>query len=182
MTRRGLILGDGDSMVANPPANPGTDLLTLVAARVYGQPQTRNIAVSGSSGYNSGYDTLPIPDYGYLHTGHNSYNTGVTGVAVHASITAAVSAWRAAGIRTIVVGTTFPGVDITGGEDTERLAGNALIVADKCGADDVVDWTTIPYFTDTTNFQDDGIHPPEVGRLLMAQTIAARINSLAFSA
>ncbi len=176
--KRRLILGDGDSMVAYPPANAGTDLLTLIAQRMKGGPSTRNIAVSGSSNGHAGYNTTPVPGFGYLHTGHNSYNTGVSGTVVHDTIAAVVTNWRNAGIAKIIVGTTFPGVDITGANETRRVAGNALIVADKCGADAVIEWDLIGYFTNTANFPDDGIHPPEAGRILMAQTIVAVANPL----
>lgn len=176
--RRRLILGDGDSMVASPPANAGTDLLTLIAQRMKGQPATKNIAVSGSSNGHSGYVTSPIASFGYLHTGHNSYLTGVAASVVHDAIAAVVTNWRNAGIAKIIVGTTFPGVDITGANETRRVAGNALVVADKCGADAVIEWDLIPYFTNTANFVDDGIHPPEAGRILMAQTIVSVANPM----
>lgn len=176
-SRRGLILGDGDSMVANPPANAGTDLLTLIAQRMKGRPNTRNIAVSGSTSGHSGYATAPVPSFGYLHTGHNSYNTAVTGAFVHSNLTTIVTNWRNAGIATIILGTCFPGVDLVGSEETERLAGNALILGDKCGADAVIDFASMAYFQNTANFPD-GIHPDESGRILMAQAIVAVANPL----
>ncbi len=164
-------------MVANPPANAGTDLLTLIAQRMKGGPSTRNIAVSGSSNGHAGYNTAPVPGFGYLHTGHNSYNTGVSGTVVHDTIAAVVTNWRNAGISKIVIGTCFPGVDISGANETQRLAGNALVLADKCGADAVVDFAADAFFQNLANFPDR-IHPDEGGRIRMAQAIAAVANTL----
>ncbi len=126
---------------------------------------------------HSGYATAPVPSFGYLHTGHNSYNSAVTGAFVHSNLTTIVTNWRNAGIATIILGTCFPGVDLVGSEETERLAGNALILGDKCGADAVIDFAALAYFQNTANFPDR-IHPDESGRILMAQAIVAVANPL----
>jgi hypothetical protein len=177
--KRLTILWDGDSLSADPPANGAHSYPFYASQRIVRSPRMVDVAVSGSYG---GHYALPpstgpwnTADVYSILTGHNGYNAGATGAQVHTLLTTIVSDMRGFGVRWVFVGTVFASVLLAGSEETERLAGNALILGDLCGADAVIDFAADPFFQDHTNFPD-GTHPDDEGRKRQAAIAAAVMN------
>jgi hypothetical protein len=113
--------------------------------------------------------------------GTTDYNTAMTGAQCYADeVTYAIEA-RAAGFDIIVGSTTNPATIITGGEETERLAGNALVLADASNAFDyVIDFAGDPRLDDATDtaVYFDGIHPTALGASYMAELAAVPLDAI----
>jgi hypothetical protein len=106
-------------------------------------------------------------------TGTNTYALGGTGASVYADVSAIASACKTAGFSLCYATTCVPSDTITGGEETERLAGNVLIRADADGfLDNYIDWAAesslqVPAY--------DGTHFGTAQRAYAATVIAAVI-------
>lgn len=118
---------------------------------------------------------LPLRTSGVLFSegGVTELLAGSTAAQTIAEALAYNTERRAAGWDLIIGNTVTPStLYFTAGEEAERVAYNAAIVADPSliGADAVADWAAIPELADSTNptFYGDGIHYTAAGALLVA--------------
>lgn len=112
--------------------------------------------------------------------GTTSYALGVSGASVYASEGDCAAAARAAGADYVIGTTTTPSTQITGGNETKRLAGNALVLADASGYfDAVVDLAGHADLDDSsdTNFYVDGTHLAPGGITLVASLIGTALDA-----
>lgn len=109
--------------------------------------------------------------YVVIVTGHNSYASfSQTGAQVYEDISDLAEACKADGFTRAYATTSVPSSSITGGEDTERLAGNALLLSDADGfLDGVIDWAAEPSLQVPAY---DGIHFNQTQRIHAASVCA----------
>jgi hypothetical protein len=116
--------------------------------------------------------------------GTTDYAVGVSGAECYSdqvNVATAVRAAASAGVVKVIGSTTHPSATITGGNETQRVAGNALVVADASHAwDALADYAADPRLddpTDTTYYQADGTHTTEAGAAAMVDIIAPLVSS-----
>lgn len=115
--------------------------------------------------------------------GTTDYALGRSGAQVYADESTIAAAARAAGFNYIIGTTTTASVSITGGNETARVAGNALLtnsaalLANGGQFNAVVDFAgSTSLATDITN--NDGTHPTVVGAGIMAGLMRTAILTL----
>lgn len=123
------VVWDGDSNFAETVPGVGHGIPSYVMARQRPDLPYTNIAVSGSYGFHSGYDPHPgtrtVTILGGATNGYNSAQTGATMAGLFKTRASLLH-----GLGHYVIWCTCPSSTvITGSEDTERLAGNAILVA-----------------------------------------------------
>lgn len=171
------IVWDGDSLTAETVPGIGNGYPSKVQPLLVGPPYVTNVAISGAS-------AGACPHAGFVQkrglyvllAGVNDYNAGSTGPQVYGFCAAAILAARNAGLRTIV-STVFNSSLMVGQKNVERLAGNALIRADRAGADGLIDFAADAWFEDPSHFPD-GTHPDAAGCARQALLAFAEINRL----
>lgn len=183
---------DGDSIIAGGASNVPIGLSRTQLAALLPHCSVASVAVSGSlanvlphAGWN-----VPAPSNTivYVGVGHNDLNAGMTAAAVYAGIAAVVVALRSGGARHVVVRTVIAGT-LTAPQETERLALNVLLRADKAGADALHDAALDTYFSapgwgpsqastylegDSTG---DSVHPGTLGTLRLMTGLADLLNA-----
>lgn len=108
--------------------------------------------------------------------------TGAQCYADQVTVSAAVKAARAAGVVKVIGSTTHPSTTLTGSNETNRAAGNVLVLADASTAfDAIVDYAVAPELddpTDTTYYQGDGTHETAAGAAVMVDLVDPLIRAL----
>jgi hypothetical protein len=133
-------------------------------------PFSRRAAIYGECGQTSVYLMVGgIQDYQFGSTAAQAYDLHV----VQAGLA------RAAGFDIVIDSTCTPASSVVGAIETERVAGNVLILADADTAfDAVVDLDDLlPNPADTT-YYSDGLHPTEAGALVIANAMKAALVAL----
>lgn len=128
-----------------------------------------------SSIFQAGYSRCEL----HLAAGSNDIAAGTAATAIYANHTSYIAAAKTAGHR-VAVGAVIPRGGLTGPQETQRQALNALILANSAGADAVIDYASIPTLqntADTAKFTDT-IHPTASGHADMAALASPVINSL----
>jgi hypothetical protein len=113
--------------------------------------------------------------------GTTDYAVNQTGAAVYASEVTWANNLRAAtsDYVYIIQTTTTPSTSFTGAQDTNRITGNGLVVADASGAFDyTVDLAGDSRLSDATNttYFSDGTHPTLAGRQAIAELLGASLD------
>lgn len=113
--------------------------------------------------------------------GTTDYASGFPEASVLANMTTVAMDAKAAGdLVTVINTTTTPSVSISGGNETNRLEGNALLLAEAGGAafDYVVDLAGDPDLDDhtDTNWYSDGTHPTDAGRQRIAELLSVPLD------
>lgn len=182
----------GDSITAGGAASVpvdtcGTQLMTLLPPLC----THTNIAVGGTSSFTGAY-----PDYGqgvwsnsiiYIAFGVNDINANIkTAQQIHDQIALNVTLAKAGGVFATVVGVPIwfsdelaSGPKHTLGEDLR-----ALMRADKCGADGIVDYPADSFFQNPANYGpeldgtgDGGLHPGTLGILRMMTALSVVLRN-----
>lgn len=183
------IVLDGDSIWAGGNANTPLNTTGIQLAALLPQCVVANVAVSGAVSANcphSGWNAVgPVSNMIFcIEAGHNDLNAGDTAVALHASMSAVVTLVRSYAPWRIVVQTVLPSTALVGSKNTERLAYNAAVRLNKCGADAVYDAAADPFWADYPvaygpegdGTGDGGAHPGILGTLHLMTGLAAVIN------
>lgn len=102
-----------------------------------------------------------------MNGGTTDYVVGRTGAQCYADQVTYAEAWRSAGGGYVIGSTTTPSTEITGGNETRRQDGNALVLADASQAfDAVADVASLPILLDPSGAgYDDGTHLSQAGTL-----------------
>jgi lysophospholipase L1-like esterase len=117
----------------------------------------------------------------HIDAGTNDISGGADAATAYANLSQCVTAAYTAGAQTVSVNTCLSrnwAAAGSSGSDVIRNAFNALILAGKCGADFVVDYTTQSLLSadsawnNLTYFNSDGIHLTPAGQVLKASIIA----------
>lgn len=122
------------------------------------------------SGRADVYITPAEPTIYVLCGGYSDYGSGDSGAQVYADAGHLADLARAAGAAWVICTTTLPSVNITGPAETERQAGNALILADAAGHFDATVDFEVPGLDDPTDTASyiDGTHLYAAGSRLAA--------------
>jgi hypothetical protein len=113
--------------------------------------------------------------------GTTDYNQARTGAQCYADETAYSVYAKSLGFDYVIGSTTNPSTLHTGGEITERNAGNALVLADGSNAFDyAVDFAGDARLDDETDtsIYFDGVHPTALGASYMAELAAVPIRTI----
>jgi len=104
-----------------------------------------------------------------------------TGATTYARMVAMADTAAGAGYTYLIGCTVPPSTSLTSGEETERLAYNALIIANGDDTfDSIVDLANTPGLDDNldTDYYSDGIHWTNLGAQLAADTIGPAVTAL----
>lgn len=183
---------DGDSIVSGGASNVPVGLSRTQLAALLPHCSVASVAVAGSLANvlpHAGWDTPePSNTIAYVAVGHNDLNAGMTAAAVYAGIAAVVTELRNGGALYVVVRTVIAGT-LTAPQETQRLALNVLLRADKAGAHALHDAALDSYFAapgwgpsqastylegDSTG---DSVHPGTAGTLRLMTGLADVINA-----
>lgn len=186
-----LAVFDGDSLTSGFGVAAGSDypaqtiplLVSQDWAKVNFGAGSKTLATMVSS---AAVDIDTIIDSGYTNAfvcllgGINDLALGASAASVYANLQSYWSSRRAAGYE-VVAFTILPASAVSGGNETARLAVNALIRGDATKYDALADIAAdarLQNTADLTYFQADGVHPTAAGAAVMADIAAAAINSL----
>jgi hypothetical protein len=140
--------------------------------------QLRNV----NSNYASGYANDAVIQM----LGLNDYNNARTGPQVAADVQTWITSSKAANpSRKVIVCTAPKGANIIGSEETERQAGNALILANAVatwGADATCDVDgLLPEATSDLTVRDDGTHWTTLACQRIANNVQATLSAMGFT-
>jgi hypothetical protein len=114
--------------------------------------------------------------------GTTDYALNRTGAQVYADEVSWANSVRAAGADYIIQTTTTPSTVFSGAQDSNRINGNLLVMADASNAFDYsVDLAGDPRLSnpiDTTYYNPDGTHPNNAGAQVIADLIAPALDSI----
>jgi lysophospholipase L1-like esterase len=134
---------------------------------------------------NSCYATGYANDAVILMAGLNDYNAARTGAQFWADMQTWITSSLAANpSRKIIVCTTPKGANITAGEETERVAGNVLVVAGwaAAGAHALCDVNALlPEATGDTSIFNDGTHWTTVACQRVATAVQSALAGFGFT-
>lgn len=129
---------------------------------------------------NGMYDATQRSNTAICTYGINDIFAGTTAAALYALVTTWVNARKATGFQTVVC-TLPPAATVTGTPETHRVAFNALVLANACGAEGVVDLAADSRLSNTANatyYNVDGVHYTNTGSGVWAELIKAGLASL----
>lgn len=114
--------------------------------------------------------------------GTTDYALNRTGAQVYADEVSWANSVRAAGADYIIQTTTTPSTTFTAPQDTNRINGNILVMADASNAFDYsIDLAGDPRLSnpiDTTYYNPDGTHPNSAGAQVIADLIAPALDAI----
>lgn len=185
-----FLIAEGDSTTAvdtHPGFLPWTEKMGLASTTV------SNVATGGHRLYadvlpqiftevNSNYATGYSFDAASLIVGSNDYNNARTGAQVAADHASWAASSKAANPNRKLIASTTPVADtLTGSEDTERQAGNALLIANyvSYGFDALLRRDLIITNTATDTF--DGVHATDAKNQEIADAVKAILQGWGFS-
>ncbi len=189
----GNIVFDGDSISAGVGASPGQHP-DMQFVRALGRPvRLWNPAVGGRPVSDclrlfEANVALHIAPHGrfnliVFHAGDNDIAQGRNAAATYAAFTAYVAAAHRQGWK-LVVSTELPRPDFSPVREAELDAYNARLLANRAGADAVVDLSAVPRLTDPHDrdasgwYVRDRVHLNDVGYGVMVRQLVAAARSL----
>jgi hypothetical protein len=187
---RCLLIAEGDSTTA-PETLPGFDpwpqkmglgSTTIVNVATGGHRLSSHVLPDQFADVNSNYAVGYAFEAASLMVGSNDYNNARTGAQVAADHATWAAASKAANpSRKLIASTTPLATTLTGSEDTERLAGNALLIANYAayGFDALVRRDLIITNTATDTF--DGVHATDAKNQEIADAAKAILQSWGFT-
>ncbi len=188
-----LVLFDGDSIAAGLGASPGCTLALQVQALL---PRGTRVAVAAVSGRPAQhclalYDETVAPAFDaaaaacviFFHAGDNDIAQGGTAAGAHAALRGYVARAHAQGWA-VVVSTEMQRFDFPPAWQGELDAYNALLRADRAGADGLAEFGADPEMggadarADPARYTADGVHPADGGYAVLARVAAASLLPL----
>ena len=187
-----LVLFDGDSIAAGLGASPERSLAQQVQALL--PPGTR-VAVSAVPGRPARdclalYDTTVMPAFDtaapcviFFHAGDNDIAQGNTAAEAYAALRGYVTRAHAQG-WVVVVSTEMQRFDFPPEWQCEIDAYNALLRADRAGADGLAEFGADALMggaevrSDPARYTADGVHPTDGGYAVLARIAATALLPL----
>ncbi len=188
-----LVLFDGDSIAAGLGASPERGLAAQVQALL--PPGTR-VAVTATAGrpvqrclalYDAAvapvFDTAAASCVIFFHAGDNDIAQGGTAAEAYAALRGYVARAHAQGWA-VVVSTEMQRFDFPPAWRGEIDAYNALLRADRAGADGLAEFGADPLMggvearADLARYTADGVHPTDGGYAVLARVAAAALLPL----
>ena len=187
-----LVLFDGDSIAAGQGASPKRGLARQVQALL---PRGTRVVVTAVSGRPAQqclalYDTTVAPAFDvatscviFFHAGDNDIAQGGTAAEAYAALRSYVARAHAQGWA-VVVSTEMQRFDFLAEGQREIDAYNALLRADRAGADGLADFGADPLMggaggrSDPARYTADGVHPTDGGYAVLARVAAASLLPL----
>jgi hypothetical protein len=190
------IVADGQSLV-RPPTDPPTGWPWLMCDDL-GYPTPYVPAIAGAPWERLGTVAQMHRRTPYAHAGLSTFYimlggqtdlvglgallSPASGATTYSRMTTMAGQCRTAGYEFMIGCTIPPAASITGGAETERVAYNALVIANGASTfDAIVDIDNTPGLDDNTNltyYMVDEIHWTQAGHQLAADTIAPYVLAL----
>jgi len=183
-----MVVYDGDSITLGLAAAPNdypSQTTVLLGSSMYAKRntgiggQTWADMVSTATDVDKWYDAERSKNIVVGMAGFNELNTGGVAADIYAQITTYVANRQAAGWL-VVVNTTPKSTGLTGSEETERQALNALILTNSAGANATADVAAAPNLQDPSNatYFTDGTHLTAAGCAAAAAVVYPVIAGL----
>lgn len=105
--------------------------------------------------------------------GSNDMVAGTTAATVYSTFSTLVSDARSAGADVVIASTVLARTDVSGVNETNRVAYNALVTGNAAGCDEVLDIASDSLFTSpgsSAGVFSDGVHPNDYGQEYQAET------------
>lgn len=183
-TARLAICFAGQSLNSLPGAYPGQLITAITAAHGAVRTPIRYNVWEAGVGWvpqSSGFRLIRVNPYGKsadinvlsMVGGTQDYINGVTGAASYSAMCTYADYARSVGFDVVIAATTNPCGLITGGNETKRVDGNTLVMADASNKFDYsVDVANDPRLddpTDLTYYNADQTHLIAAGGAVMAE-------------
>lgn len=113
--------------------------------------------------------------------GTTDYVAGATGAATYANEETCADGYRSRGVNAVIGATTNPSTSITGGDETNRVTGNGLVLADAGDAfEAVADLAADPRLDDPTDttYYADGTHLTSAGAAAVAEVLVTAMTTI----